>query len=359
MFCVYGSIAIVLFVCENNRSYAKCAANPNEHERTKDHMNGNDYCRWRPLPSSQASLTDQLIANIRWSISTGELKKGEKLPALRYLSDLLDLSLNTVRIAYKALEKEQLVSCRPYHGTVVMHPQIEQQSSLGGEEQAVHLFEQVINRIINNGITVQRTKELFDAAVERVINQSTVKLLVVECSAYECEMLSQQLSNELGISADYILNSELEKALKNQSIVPSDYLNVTTYFHYSEVMRILKDYKVPLLGLVVDMSILANERIMSLAPGAKIGIISKQMYAVQFYDELIRKIRADVQVTFAYLENSEAMHAIANESEIVLCLPPIYREASEKLGKNIDVLPLETRVNYQSIEMIRQVIANY
>ncbi len=65
------------------------------------------------------SLQEQLIGQLRTSISTGCLKPGSRLPGTRALSDQLGVSRNTVVIAYDRLVSEGYIQSREGAGTFV------------------------------------------------------------------------------------------------------------------------------------------------------------------------------------------------------------------------------------------------
>ena len=62
---------------------------------------------------------DKIISQIRFLITSGELKSGDKLPPERKLSEKLGVSRNTVREAIRKLEFYGILKTHPQSGTVV------------------------------------------------------------------------------------------------------------------------------------------------------------------------------------------------------------------------------------------------
>ncbi len=60
-------------------------------------------------------MLNQIIEQIKFNISTGELKKGDKLPSERLMCSMFGLSRSTVREALKTLEILGLIECT--HGS--------------------------------------------------------------------------------------------------------------------------------------------------------------------------------------------------------------------------------------------------
>jgi DNA-binding LacI/PurR family transcriptional regulator len=66
------------------------------------------------------SVASQIADQIRWSIVTGELKPGEKLPPVRSLAEQLGVNFHTIRAAYRILEDNQLLATRQGIGSIVL-----------------------------------------------------------------------------------------------------------------------------------------------------------------------------------------------------------------------------------------------
>jgi GntR family transcriptional regulator len=72
---------------------------------------------------SPSPLVDQIIAGLRQAIAAGKLAPGDPLPTVRQLAADLDVNLNTVARAYRALEDAGLVSTVRGRGTRVTSSQ--------------------------------------------------------------------------------------------------------------------------------------------------------------------------------------------------------------------------------------------
>lgn len=70
-------------------------------------------------PASETPLYRQLYEQIRDSIASGRLARGQRLPATRELAGLLGLNRTTVSAAYELLESEQLITGHVGRGSFV------------------------------------------------------------------------------------------------------------------------------------------------------------------------------------------------------------------------------------------------
>jgi DNA-binding LacI/PurR family transcriptional regulator len=69
--------------------------------------------------SSDIPINQQLKTQLGWTIASGQLKPGERLPSVRKLAGQLGINFQTIRLAYQRLESEGLVSTRQGFGTIV------------------------------------------------------------------------------------------------------------------------------------------------------------------------------------------------------------------------------------------------
>src|SRR5512134_3468687 len=65
-------------------------------------------------------LTDQLKAQIRHQIASGQLPVGSRIPPVRTLAGFLRVNRNTVARAYAELEAEGVLDATPGRGTFVV-----------------------------------------------------------------------------------------------------------------------------------------------------------------------------------------------------------------------------------------------
>lgn len=70
-------------------------------------------------PKSGVPFYKQIVDQIRFGISSGNLKVGEQLPTVRALAVLLKINLNTVTKAYKELEIQKVLETQQGTGTFI------------------------------------------------------------------------------------------------------------------------------------------------------------------------------------------------------------------------------------------------
>jgi GntR family transcriptional regulator len=70
-------------------------------------------------PKSGVPFYKQVVDQIRFGISSGNLKVGEQLPTVRALAVQLQINLNTVTKAYKELEIQKILETQQGTGTFI------------------------------------------------------------------------------------------------------------------------------------------------------------------------------------------------------------------------------------------------
>jgi GntR family transcriptional regulator len=70
-------------------------------------------------PSERRPVYQQIADGIKAMIARGELTEGMALPSVRQIAGDLGVNLNTVAVAYRELQEEQLITIKPGSGATV------------------------------------------------------------------------------------------------------------------------------------------------------------------------------------------------------------------------------------------------
>ncbi len=174
--------------------------------------------------ASPVPLYHQLAESLRWRISTGELRPGDRLPPLRTAAADLGVNLHTVRAAYNVLVREGLLVSEGARGTRVVEASPETVWVRGELAELVARFRGEARERFDI-----QPQELARLVVELPAWSLARTLSVVECSTAQCLDHARELEQRLGLSAGaWSLEREGE---------PPPGVVVATYFHYADVVR--------------------------------------------------------------------------------------------------------------------------
>ena len=201
----------------------------------------------------------QIKEQFKILLRTGELKKGSQLPTERELAAKLDVSRNTVSMAYKDLADEKIISSSPGRGTFILIDQHKSKSSLDKTKTAS------VSKHID--LAIQQALELniqFDDFLnfvnQRVLEKkhllNNVSIAFIECNQEQLYYFSRKLELGTGIHIVPILIDEMvhhkETFLQKARSVD---LIVTTFFHYQEVQNFLKNEGKKIIAIALDPQI--------------------------------------------------------------------------------------------------------
>lgn len=116
-------------------------------------------------PNSPDPMYKQVADQIRDAIASGELLPNQKLPSIREMSDLLEISVITIKRAYLDLEKEGLTLTRAGLGTFVANV-----NRAGLRREKLQEYRSELTRLLETGrkfgIAASDIHELIDSIEE-------------------------------------------------------------------------------------------------------------------------------------------------------------------------------------------------
>lgn len=122
---------------------------------------------WTQISSgSQTPIYQQLVEQISGAIARGELRTGDKLPAVRALAAELVINPNTVARAYTLLEQSGLVTTKTGSGTFVSDPALRQADAAQINALAERM-DTLISRAVNLGLDRSTLMALFEKRLEK------------------------------------------------------------------------------------------------------------------------------------------------------------------------------------------------
>lgn len=107
--------------------------------------------------SGKAPIYEQLYNGVAALISSGRLRTGEKLPAVREVAKSLGINPNTVQKSYFLLEQAGLIYSIPAKGSYVSESA---DAAKALKARALKKLEESLNAAYASGVSLRETEEL-------------------------------------------------------------------------------------------------------------------------------------------------------------------------------------------------------
>jgi len=222
----------------------------------------------------------QLREQIAGFIQSGLWHPGFKLPTERQLAEVLDVSRNTISLAYKGLADRGLVDSQQGRGTFVSGCQAGQQAAEDKAERSQQQLEMLTDSFLQCVLDMGFDLSTVETTVQRRIEikrtmLSEITVAFIECNREQLDYFSRSLQLGAGVTVIPVLLSRLlneETSQKAQARMESMDLVVTTFFHLQEVRSLLSD-DIKTVGIALDPEMETMVRIAQLPQQAKVGLL--------------------------------------------------------------------------------------
>ncbi len=322
--------------------------------------------KWFIDKNNRMPLYLQLKDLIKYFISTGAVHDGDQLPGVVQLAKDLKINFETVRKAYKELEKERLIAMSPGRGTfATLHKDAVRKikARQDGEAEAPAGYEALLHRDVNGLFQEGRTADEIRALVEAVLSgilrdQSHKYVVFTECNLLQVREISQTLAQTLHIKVKPILLKDLREELRQAPSAEGDLLGiVTTGFHVNEVKDIVGDLPIDIDILITNMSPDTLGKLSAFAKNARFGFISRDKESVPLYQELLKsELGRKINHTSCTLAESEKVKALLGSADVLLATPPVFDDVKKLSAGRIPVFCTFDRVDPQSLQIVKSEI---
>jgi GntR family transcriptional regulator len=315
--------------------------------------------RWYLDKESKIPLYLQLKDQIKYHISTGGLQDGQQLPAVNNLAKDLGINFETVRKAYKELEKEGLISMQRAKGTLVTLHQGQPGAAKGStasERPAPSDLADLIGRLLRNGQSSAEIRRHFDSALETAVAERNEQFIIfTECNPLQVQEISAQLKDLLDIQVVPSLLSDLEKTMAGLEGQPSRLRAVvTTGFHLNDVRAALGSRSIDVQVLVTNMSPDTRRRIDEIGTEKRFGFICRDQESIAVYNDLLKaEFGKKLKLASAHLGDEAHVEAVIGSVDALLVTPPVYKEMKKRAPAQLPVFNVFDRIDPMSLRMLK------
>ncbi len=318
--------------------------------------------KWFIEKNKKVPLYLQLQDLIKYYISTGVIKNNDQLPGVNDLARDLEINFDTVRKAYKELEKEGLVSMRRGTGSFVQLKDDKlksMQSRLETAADPLQTVKDVIRRLVQQGTPINEIKDILSKAVDEVTQEMTRQLLIfTECNQLQIIEISKILETRLKMKVKPVLLEDLENEIKQLAENEDNILSViTTGFHVNEVQKILSKTGIDIQMLVTNMSPETRRKLDEFGPRARFGFICRDRDSIPFYTDLLNtELGGTINLITSVFNDTSKVKEIIRMADVLLVTPPVFEQVKRMAPSELAIYNVFDRVDPMSLKMLEDSI---
>jgi len=245
-------------------------------------------------------------------IAAGEFREGDLLPSCRELARDLHVDKNTVNKAYRSLEQMGVVRAAPGRGVVV----VRNPHASRPNEQLRQSIESVVWRARALGMDEDSLWNIITEAMGRFYGLTKVRVGFMECNAYEIELFSRQLEEQLrmpvgGVNiSDFITQPHTYTDAYDVLVTSVNHLAVALVAAGDAQHKILGVQLMPVMGDVL--------RVAAIQRGSRTVVACTAEPTISLLHNLVRTYNTQMEIIPCLTSDPAAMaRAIASADLIV------------------------------------------
>jgi DNA-binding transcriptional regulator YhcF (GntR family) len=309
---------------------------------------------------SKVPLYLQLRDSVKYYISTGEFQYNQQLPTINQVAKELGVNFETVRKAYKELEREELLSTKRGLGTFVngriasqalVSPNSHSKSSLA--ESAKH----ALSQWLQSGATREEIKLWVDQLTEHPPRGNQKRyVLFAECNTLQAGEISRELHKHLQIEVRPVLIKDLKEHFNRApSTDPKLLAVITTGFHLNEVRRILVDRPVKTEFVITNMSPETRRKVEAFPKTSRFAFICRDPGSIGLYrDTLKAELQLSSDLPCCTVGEKDKVAAALRSADVLLVTPGAYNKVRKMAPPKQPVFNVIDRVDPVSLQIVKQ-----
>jgi len=304
----------------------------------------------------------QLRDLIKHHIISGDFKGNEHLPGVNVLAAELGINFETVRKAYKELEKEGLLTIKKGRGTFVAaagKQGKEQIPPISLEAQALEVAKTFIRKIVSEVGDRRVSKRIIDQAFKEIVNEIAQHYLIyTEHDSPALAEIARSLAEFLHIRVKPLSLRQLKgeiSAVSRGENRPSGI--ITTGFCENDVRATLRNSSVELHVIVTNMSPETRKKIEALNRNTRVGFICRDEEALSlFRDQVKAELMEKLIFNGCSLKEESRVRKLLKSVDVVLVTPPAYADVKSMAPPRLPVIDIFDHVDPMSIKIIKEKI---
>jgi DNA-binding transcriptional regulator YhcF (GntR family) len=267
-------------------------------------------------------------------IKDGSLKVGFKMPTERELSQKLQVSRNTVSMAYQELEKDGVLKSYQGRGTFVAE-EVKLWEDEDIRDKLKKFVDLAFEEAIETGIDADEFMEIVTERIEekrRLINE--ISGIYVECNIEQSRIFAAQLKERTNIDFKPVTVNDLRIMDKDtEELLQKSQIIITTFNHVNEVRRLTRNFNKNVLGVAITPDLETIVKIARFPIGTKFYFVCiSEEFKFKVRDALESAGLGNINIEYTNSSYKEELIEIIERSDVIIASPGRYKEINELNG---------------------------
>lgn len=223
-------------------------------------------------------------------IKDGVWKPGSKIPTERSMAEQLQVSRNTISMAFRDLEYQGILVCHQGRGTFVAESD-EVVRLESRKERLLKIIDIAMEEAITLGFSIDDFMAITHVrAREKREILSRVNIVLIECNREQVEYFAKELAHSVGVIINPILIGDLEtNPDKFLGIIRQADIVITTLFHLQSVKEIVGDVGPEIISIALSPLLDSIVHIARIPNRAHVGVFC---LSNNFAEKMIASLRS-------------------------------------------------------------------
>lgn len=303
---------------------------------------------------SKVPLYVQLRNLLRHALSTGVITGEDRLPGVVEMSKELGINFDTVRKAYKELEREGLVTmCRGRGTQTIGVPSARGVINGFVTDDLATEAKRLVAKFYEAGLDEQQSREILNQALADVPMRHRV--VFTECNPLEVRQISALLCTQLHVEVTGALLPDVRATAESLMRKGPLAAVVTTGFHLNEVRRLVHGLAVEVDSVITNMSPETRRTLEKFDKSARWGFVCRDADSIPIYRDVLRnELCLEAEPECWTVGDAAAMRRNLRRIDLVLTSPSVYETIKATAPKRLPVFNILDRVDPLSLLAIRQ-----